>query len=105
MKNDVSWGVQEIERKEMRGEYIEQINPRDLVMDLVYRNSEFVDRTNGYKQFVTTFRHAEMAAGYNSPWNRVYEHFVSLEDFALELLETCINVKDVEECTVGTFDE
>lgn len=105
MKNDVSWGVAEIDRKERLGEIIEQVCPRDLVMDLIYKNSEFSDRENGYSQFVTTFRHAEMMAGCNPLWERVYEHFVNLEDFALELLETCINVKDVESCTVRTSDD
>ena len=97
MKNDVFWDVAEIDRKEMRGEYLEQVNPRNLVMDLVYRNSEFIDRANGYAQFVTTFRHAEMAAGPNRLWELVYDHFVRLEDFVLEVLENNIDEKDLAE--------
>ena len=97
MKNDVFWEVAEIDRKDMQGEYLEQVNPRDLVMDLIYRNSEFADRANGYAQFVTTFRHAEMAAEPNRLWECVYDHFVHLEDFVLEVLENNIDEKDLEE--------
>ena len=90
MKNDVFWEVAEIDRKDMQGEYLEQVNPRDLVMDLIYRNSE-------YAQFVTTFRHAEMAAEPNRLWECVYDHFVHLEDFVLEVLENNIDEKDLAE--------
>ena len=97
MKNDVFLEVAEIDRKDMQGEYLEQVNPRDLVMDLIYRNSEFADRANGYAQFVTTFRHAEMAAEPNRLWECVYDHFVHLEDFVLEVLENNIDEKDLAE--------
>ena len=102
MKNDVFWEVAEIDRKDMQGEYLEQVNPRDLVMDLIYRNSEFADRANGYTQFVTTFRHAEMATKPHRLWEIVYDHFVRLEDFVLEVLENNIDEKDLAERVIYT---
>lgn len=83
----------------MCGELIEQVTLDDLVKDIIWKNSELSDRTNGHNQFEIVYRHAGMYSGKRNVIS-LYERFVQLEDMALELLENCIDKKDLGEQTL-----
>ena len=90
MKKDVELEIREAVRKNLCGELIEQVTLDDLVKDIIWKHSEFSDRTNGRKQFEIVYHHAGMYGGKRNVIT-LYERFVQLENMALELLENCID--------------
>ena len=99
MKKDVELDIREALRKDLCGELIEQVTLNDIVKDIVWKNSELRDRTNGRKQFEVVYYHAGMYGGKRNVIVR-YERFMQLEDMALDLLENCIDKKDLGEQTL-----
>ena len=99
MKKDVELEIREAVRKDLCDELIEHVTLDDLVKDIIWKNSELSDRTNGHKQFEIVYRHAGMYSGKRNVI-ALYERFVQLEDMALELLENCIDKKDLGEQTL-----
>jgi len=89
MKKDVELEIREAVRKDLCDELIEQVTLDDLVKDIIWKNSELSDRTNGRKQFEIVYHHAGMYGGKRNVI-ALYERFVQLEDMALELLKTVL---------------
>lgn len=98
MKKDVELEIREAVRKDLCGELIEQVSLDDLVKDIIWKHSELSDRANGRKQFEIVYHHAGMYGGKRNVI-ALYERFMQLEDMALDLLENCINEKDLCEQT------